>query len=245
MPQVKNINSVIKRFSSNSKKANHRYATYDFCYKYFYGNKYRLCENIEHSCWVLWGYLASWGMLRGSSALLQLSPAALVTLIEYLNKLGVEKDIIWEIDVPDYSNENKVTHILEIYNCIAEKLKKQKVEPTVTLVTKIMMGVFGCIPAFDTMFTTAFKKIYTSKKVDKDIKCKFNKVNGQSLKSIYEFYESNKIEFDTIQISLIDFSGNKTSYKYKIAKLVDMYGFCKGLEIAKLKKKAKENKKNK
>ena len=64
----------------------HRYASFDFCYSYFYQvhvlNESKN-EDKEKSCMVLWSYLASWGMLRGSSKLLQKSPAYLLPLINH------------------------------------------------------------------------------------------------------------------------------------------------------------------
>ena len=61
---------------------NLRDASYDFCFLYFQTHRGILGgKNLECSCMHLWSYLASWGMLRGSSELLQRSPAALKNLI--------------------------------------------------------------------------------------------------------------------------------------------------------------------
>jgi hypothetical protein len=59
---------------------NHRYASFDYCYNYFYSfysagkiNSIADENNIEMSCLQLGFYLASWGMLRASSIRLQRS----------------------------------------------------------------------------------------------------------------------------------------------------------------------------
>ena len=61
----------------DDKNPKHRYASYDYCYNYFHliENKRDLIteEYFEKSCLVLGFYLASWGMLRASSFLLQKS----------------------------------------------------------------------------------------------------------------------------------------------------------------------------
>lgn len=236
MPKVPDIREVLDEFEENH-EVNLRYASYDFCYGYFQQHRGNLCVNMEYSCWVLWGYLASWGMLRGSSESLNLSPAALTKLVEYFDELGKNNDVIWEIDVQDYTDSLKIAHIFGIYNCIAKKLKQQNVSPTNTLVTKIMMGVFGCVPAYDSYFTNKFRELFMPR-------CAFRSVNKKSLQCIYDFYDSNKKELDSININVIDFSGNRTSMTYKIAKLIDMYGFTQGLEIANKKKKTNSNNKN-
>ena len=224
------IQNVIDQYEDYH-KVHLRYASYDFCYSYFQQNRGNLSSNMEHSCWVLWGYLASWGMLRGSSELLNLSPAALKPLIECFDELG---DTIWDTDVPMYTDTKVVQTIKDVHARIVEILeyKEMNVSATNTLVTKIMMGVFGCVPAYDSYFTNKFRELFMPR-------CAFRSVNKKSLQCIYDFYISNKTELDSLKINVIDFSGNKTSMTYKIAKLIDMYGFTQGLEIANKKKKTK------
>ena len=84
-----------------------RYASFDYCFNYFQGfkNKKELADkrNIQNSCLHLAFYLASWGMLRGSSFLLQKSIKFYEPLIKYISEQGAD---LWRIDVPNYSNEN-------------------------------------------------------------------------------------------------------------------------------------------
>lgn len=213
------IQNVIDQYEDYH-KVHLRYASYDFCYSYFQQNRGNLSRNMEHSCWVLWGYLASWGMMRGSSKLLNLSPEALRPLIEYFDKLD---DTIWDVDVPKYNDEKVITTIKGVFSKIVGKVNEIGVSPTNTLVTKIMMGVLGCIPAYDTYFTKMFRKLFEGQ-------CAFRSVSKKSLLCIHEFYKSNQAELDLIKINVLDFSGKETSMCYKIAKLIDMYGFEKGKE---------------
>ena len=166
----------------------------------------------------LWSYLASWGMLRGSSALLQCSPASLKPLIEYFDSLYKSASHIWDIDVDTYNVGANKKNLLDTYKDIENILSKiLSKKPTVTLVTKIMLVVFGNVPAFDTYFKKSFSKIYGV----------FSSFGIKELDAIHDFYSNFKILLDSIKINVIDFNGKPTNIIYKKAKLIDMYGFTK------------------
>lgn len=220
------IDRVVNLFHSGITEK-YRYSSFDFCYSYFQNNRNHLADNIEVGCMYLWAYLASWGMLRGSSKLLKYhSPASLKGL---LSLFANNKDnSVWDLDLQDYSTPEAIGEIIGMYNSIKYELIKIIDKPSVILITKIMLGVFGCIPAFDTNFTRAMKKEYESEK------CGFCGVNKKSLRLIGEFYRNHKDTFDGISIPVIDFNGQPTKLTYKKAKLIDMFGFTKGLELAKI-----------
>ncbi|MGN0236186.1 MAG: hypothetical protein ACI4BD_07770 [Paludibacteraceae bacterium] len=204
-----------------------RFASYDFCYDYFQTNKGTLAKKMEESCFRLWGYLASWGMLRGSSELLQRSPASLEELIKYFDSIA--SDAIWDMDVPDYADSAKATHIVEVYNKIHDILSKVIAHPTTTLVTKIMLATLGVVPAFDSYFTATFREDYAPRHGYNGVNSSFSKVDDRALDCLYDFYTTNQVELDSIKINVIDFCGKTTMQVYKIAKLIDMYGFSKGV----------------
>lgn len=213
------VKTLIDEFMKN-RLVNKRDASYDFCYLYFQRNKGKLGgKNMECSCMHLWSYLASWGMLRGSSALLQCSPAVLKELIKYLDLISTSA--IWSADVNTYDSNTKQL-IIDVYNKIASILKNNTQNvPSVTLVTKIMLGVFGCVPAFDTFFTKTFRVLYDD----------FRSVRDTELSDIMDFYIKHKAIIDKMAIPVIDFGENPTSYHYKKAKLIDMFGFMVGQHI--------------
>ena len=96
---------------------------------------------------VLGFYLASWGMLRGSTDLLWKSTKYLQPVIEYISKVNKK---VWEIDVDSYTPEN-IKKIVEIYGGIKGKLNLDQ-KSHLIVITKILLGVIGFIPAFDTNF---------------------------------------------------------------------------------------------
>ena len=210
------IKNNIDKFINARKCNTHRYASFDICFYYFQANRKNIATAccIQISCLQLWSYLSSWGMLRGSSKLLQKSPAALKPLVEHI----AESDV-WDIDVDNYTDEN-IEKLLKEYREIEGILNAMDVKPTLTLVTKIMLGVYGNIPAFDTYFTETFR--------NESDKSSFRRVNKKSLESIRDFYNRNKSSFD-IKIEVIDFNNNPTELIYTKANLIDMYGFEKGI----------------
>jgi hypothetical protein len=128
-----NIEEIVGRFISLG-KSDHRYSSFDYCYNYFYTND-DLTKDIEKSCFELAFYLASWGMFRGSSFLLQKSAKYFIKTIEYINSLDKK---LWEIDINNY-DDIIIDKLLEIYNKL-DKLVVEGWSRSITLVTKMMLG---------------------------------------------------------------------------------------------------------
>lgn len=240
--KTEELTNAIERFHKQT-KAEQRYASYDFCYGYFQTHRHHLTENMELSCLHLWAYLASWGMLRGSSKLLQeCSMKSLSNVIRFLDKLP---ERVWNIDIPDYARSDVQDEIVKIFEKLRNQITDIKFEeddtcvsPTKTLVTKIMLGTLGCVPAFDNNFVKAFKSEfaaeYKSPSCDKKEteKCAFSRFNTTALNCIYCFYIDNKNTLDNIKYPVIGFNGKRImNLTYKIAKLVDMYGFSVGSKM--------------
>ena len=216
-----NIKEAMDQFlhgggKNRGKKPDERYASFDFCYNYFYSfyKEKRLSElanseNLQTSCLQLGFYLASWGMMRGSSFLLEKSVRNFRELITCISKMDSR---LWEIDVYNYNDEN-ISILLDCKQQIINSLG-EKNNPSDTLITKIMLGVFANVPAFDTYFRKSLKAYSFNKK---------------SLLKIKNFYEDNKSVFDSYQIHTFDFLSSKESdVVYTRAKLIDMCGFMDG-----------------
>jgi len=213
----KSFNQFLKGNGKNKgRQPNERYASFDFCYNYFYSfyKENKLSEladekNLQTSCLQIGFYLASWGMMRGSSFLLEKSVKNFSNLIITISKMNPK---LWEIDVP-YYNDGKISLLLKCKQQIIDALGKEN-NPSDTLVTKIMLGVFANIPAFDQYFRKSLK---------------VHSVNKKSLLKIKEFYLENKDDFDSFKIHSFDFLTSKeTSNIYTKAKLIDMCGFMDG-----------------
>ena len=177
--KIENLELHIAEFKSKTGITD-RYTSFDYCYNYF-KNTTDLNKDIEKSCLVLGFYLASWGMLRGSSFLLQKSLKHFQKLIEYYSTLDKE---IWQIDINNYNYETNCK-IIEIYNRTKEIIILEN-NTHLTLVTKILLGVFGFIPAYDQYFCKTFNELFKGK-------CGFSVVNHNSLNCLKEFYDKNTV----------------------------------------------------
>lgn len=237
---VEDINTCIYKYHTDPQNqtldaSRQRFASYDFCHSYFLRNRESLSSKMEESCIYLWSFLGSWGMLRGSSVLLkENSPASLRKVVECIAKTPKE---VLDIDVEQYEKKECRKQIIELYDSIKLALTKGSSHfdckgnqitpfenPSRTLVTKIMMGVFGIVPAFDTFFCDVFGSLYPGKGFHS------GNFSHDCLYAIYKFYLQNKQQLDSIKIAVIDFYGNPIEgMYYKKAKLIDMYGFTRGV----------------
>lgn len=194
-----------------------RYSSFDYCYNYFYEfykqdeiEKISNKKNLQTSCMQLGFYLASWGMFRGSSFIIKKSANHFKPLIETISQMESE---LWEIDINNYNDEN-IELLCSRKKDIINALGSENAVTWDTLVSKIMLGVFANVPAFDTYFQKS--------------RIGAKSFNEKSLNAIQEFYRSHKADFDSLYIYTLNFSGEKTTNKYTIAKLIDMYGFIDG-----------------
>ncbi|MEK7452561.1 MAG: hypothetical protein AAB664_04430, partial [Patescibacteria group bacterium] len=148
-------------------------------------------------------------MLRGSSFLLEKSVSHYKNLITAISKMDPK---LWSIDVSDYSEEN-ISLLMDCKRQIIDSLGGEVVKSD-TLVTKIMLGIFANVPAFDQYFRNSMH---------------VHAFNKKALLKIKEFYTDNKNEFDSFKIHTFDFfTAQKTDIIYSKAKLIDMCGFMDG-----------------
>ena len=146
-------------------------------------------------------------MYRGSTELLKRSLKHLVPLIEAIAAAPPE---MWKIDAHSYGDEQWATlraFAAEIRTALADKASD-------ILVTKIILGVFGSIPAFD----TSFKK---GSGLSTD--------GPGSLRRIERFYRENAEIIDRYRVPTLDFDTNTpTPRTYTRAKVIDMIFFIEG-----------------
>lgn len=190
-----------------------RYASFDYCFNHFQSHRAAVATwgepvGMEVSCLHLGFYLASWGMLRGSSELLQRSVRHLVPLVETIADAPAE---LWDLDLDGYDDVG-----IDLLYRAALNVRRalQPVDASDILVTKVMLGTFGCVPAFDTYFKKGFGVSTFSRR---------------SLRLIEQFYRANSSRIDTLRRPTLDFTtGQPTTRLYTRAKIVDMVFFIEG-----------------
>jgi hypothetical protein len=85
----------------------------------------------------------------------------------------------------------------------------RKVNVTDTLVTKILLGTLGCIPAYDRFFIDGLRAKGLS----------HSRLSKNNFLSVVKFYNRNRDDFDSVQKSI----QSKSGIYYPSMKLVDMY----------------------
>lgn len=133
----------------------------------------------------------------------------------------VHKPFVEEISKPKYDElYSDFCDIDSIFQAVKEIENKypNDISSTDTFKTKILLGVFGCAPAYDRYFKQAVKKYNV---------CSSN-FNERSMAQLYSFYNDNKEAFENLQKQ---FESNGTFYPPM--KLMDMCFWQIGIDLEK------------
>ena len=138
---------------------NGRSRSWEHCYRVFRDARTDPSPDCDYLSLHLAFYLASWGMYRGSSFLLQKDYKVLSPIVEEI--LKPEYDCLFGLACTDVRNDDVRAQYTKLYDKIAdyfdpirEKVAGRKVTTPVSpvLITKILMGTLGCVPAYDRFF---------------------------------------------------------------------------------------------
>jgi hypothetical protein len=174
---------------------NGRYRSWEHCYSHFIKARGSKEIDYDYLSLQLAFYLASWGMYRGSSFLLQKDYKVHIPVVKEL--LSNEYDALAGIECIEFRKESNQQLLLEInsflgqyYDKIRREVKGQELKNQLsfTLITKILMGTLGCVPAYDRYFIAGIKKQ----------KVTTGNYNLKSIMKLVDFYE--KILYDLNQL---------------------------------------------
>jgi len=221
--------NVEKFYESINLIPDHRYKSWEHCYNFFKSIKSKEPSKTELDLAQLHlgFYLASWGMYRGSSFILQKDYTVFKDTIKEI--LSKEYLPLWDIEENLDKKEQLNSLFIDLYSKLEDKLKRirdsvkshpdlegaekrylnkiEDVSPTLT--TKILLGIIGCIPAYDRFFIAGLE----TEKLQK----KFNP--KKSFIQMIDFYTKNKEELDNLSAK---FKG------YPLMKILDMYFWVEG-----------------
>lgn len=138
---------------------NGRSRSWEHCYRVFRDARTDPSPDCDYLSLHLAFYLASWGMYRGSSFLLQKDYKVLVPIVEKI--LKPENDCLFGLACTDVRNSDVWEQLKKlsddiaycfrpIRNEVAGRVVEYPVSPV--LITKILMGTLGCVPAYDRFF---------------------------------------------------------------------------------------------
>lgn len=217
-----------------------------YCYNFFQenikGKKEVKPELLDLACLNLAFYLASWGMYRGSTDLLQKDYKFFGPTVDFLWKSSTDDNykLLWQVDdIINKKSEYPYKQLQETAHKLETKLKEEglKQGQLNTLVTKIFLGTLACIPAFDTFVKNGLKY--------HNCQQSFNIDNPQRvIEEIIGFYIKNISYFESVENPIkISIDGSVIEIKFPIMKLIDMYFWKLGIICNDVENKVKERKK--
>ena len=189
MEAIDELISAAQTFYDDARaNENGRSRSWEHCYRVFRDARTDPSPDYDYLSLHLAFYLASWGMYRGSSFLLQKDYKVHTPIVEEI--LKPEYDCLFGLACADL-RESEVQGSLEklhkyiakhfrpIRNEVAGREVASPVSPV--LITKILMGTLGCVPAYDRFFVDGIKKH----------KVTTQEYSRKSVRKLAEFYEAH------------------------------------------------------
>ena len=160
MEAIDELISAAQTFYDDARaNENGRSRSWEHCYRVFRDARTDQSPDCDYLSLHLAFYLASWGMYRGSSFLLQKDYKVLSPIVEKV--LKPEYDCLFGVACVDLRKLEVQATLTNVYDCIAhhfhpirKEVAGREVATPVSpvLITKILMGTLGCVPAYDRFF---------------------------------------------------------------------------------------------
>lgn len=189
MEAIDELISAAQTFYDDARaNENGRSRSWEHCYRVFRDARTDPSPDCDYLSLHLAFYLASWGMYRGSSFLLQKDYKVLVPIVEKI--LKPEYDCLFGLACTDVRNSDVWEQVKKlsddiaycfrpIRNEVAGRVVEYPVSPV--LITKILMGTLGCVPAYDRFFVDGIKKY----------KVTTQEYSLESVRKLAKFYEAH------------------------------------------------------
>lgn len=263
---METIQQKIDRFYNAIKekeagKSDSRYKSWEYCHAIFmerHNQQSYTSNDYDLLALHLGFYLASWGMYRGSSFLLQRDYKTHIPVVTEI--MNCKYKILWEFDPWQNSIDDALgllfgndgngglnALIKSAYGDTDSESAEdadgvaEKDEASETLITKILMGTFACVPAFDRFLRAGIanqKKIANSSNVPEDSLAYYvqsNEINNRDLTQSYtrntckELMKFVKEKRTCFQREDIMYEKGK---RYPPMKCLDMYLWEIGYELS-------------
>lgn len=166
MEAIDELISAAQTFYDDARaNENGRSRSWEHCYRVFRDARTDPSPDYDYLSLHLAFYLASWGMYRGSSFLLQKDYKVHTPIVEKI--LKPEYDCLFGLACTDLRNDDVRAQLKELYDDIADdfhpirdQVAGREIESPVSqvLITKILMGTLGCVPAYDRFFVDGIKE---------------------------------------------------------------------------------------
>ena len=202
---------------------NDRLRSWEHCYSHFMEARQQADPDIDYLSLQLAFYLASWGMYRGSSFLLQKDYRIHIPVVREL--LKSKYDPLAGIECVEYRKPGMQRLLTDIsafleqyYSEVRAQVKDAPIKYKLsdTLITKVLMGSLGCVPAYDRFFIMGLKEYNVSTGI----------YNIRSILKLVDFYEANKKQLEAARSEL-----RVNGLVYPQMKLLDMGFWQIGFEL--------------
>ena len=189
MEAIDELISAAQTFYDDARRdKNGRSRSWEHCYRVFRDARTDPSPDCDYLSLHLAFYLASWGMYRGSSFLLQKDYKVLVPVVEEI--LKPEYDCLFGVACTGLRESEVQVMLKNVYDYIAAHFRPirnevagREVASSVSpvLITKILMGTLGCVPAYDRFFGIGAKYLGLEK----------DTYQKKSLRELADFYEAH------------------------------------------------------
>lgn len=178
---------------------NGRSRSWEHCYRVFRDARTDPSPDYDYLSLHLAFYLASWGMYRGSCFLLQKDYKVLSPVVEKI--LKPEYDCLFGVACTDVRNDDVWAQLKELsdyisdyFDPIRKEVAGREIASSVSpvLITKILMGTLGCVPAYDTFFGIGAKQLGLKEKT----------YNKNSLLELADFYEEHNDRLEEARLGM-------------------------------------------
>ena len=230
MEAIDELISAAQTFYDDARaNENGRSRSWEHCYRVFRDARTDPSPDYNYLSLHLAFYLASWGMYRGSSFLLQKDYKVHTPIVEEI--LKPEYDCLFGLACADLRESEVQGSLEKLHKYIAKHFRPIRNEAagrevaspvSPVLITKILMGTLGCVPAYDRFFVDGIKKH----------KVTTQEYSRKSVRKLAEFYEAHNDRLEEAR------RGMRTEdLTYPQMKLLDMgfwqIGFERDAEDAK------------
>ena len=153
------INAAQTFYDDARANENGRSRSWEHCYRVFRDARTDPSPDYDYLSLHLAFYLASWGMYRGSCFILQKDYKVHTPIVKQI--LKPEYDCLFGLACADVRKSEIQMMLKTVYNSIANyfaRIRKEVAGREVAspvspvLITKILMGTLGCVPAYDRFF---------------------------------------------------------------------------------------------
>ena len=215
MDAIDELIDAVQTFYDDARaNENGRSLSWEHCFRVFRDARTDPSPDYDYLSLHLAFYLASWGMYRGSSFLLQKDYKVLSPVVEEV--LKPEYDCLFGVACADLREPEVQVMLTKLYDYIADYFRPIRDEVagcevassvSPVLVTKILMGTLGCVPAYDRFFQDSVATY----------KVTMQEYSLKSILRLVDFYEEHN---DRLEEARRGFEGDGLIYPQM--KLLDM-----------------------